>query len=117
MIRSSIEHGDLWLAALDPVVAHEQGGTRPILVVSAAEFHAWPIQMLFAVPITSRDRGLPHHVPVGSNDLPLPSFAMPEYARSISQRRLVRRLGRADDATLAAVNGWLRRITGGTALP
>jgi mRNA-degrading endonuclease toxin of MazEF toxin-antitoxin module len=37
---------------------------------------------------------------------------MPEYLRSIAQRRLQRRLGTADASTLATVDDWLRRLTG-----
>jgi hypothetical protein len=39
-------------------------------------------------------------------------FAMPEYVRSIVQRRLRRRLGMIEAASLAAVADWTRRITG-----
>ncbi len=31
------ERGEVWLAALDPAAAGEQGGTRPVLVVSTKE--------------------------------------------------------------------------------
>jgi len=35
------ERGDVWLAALDPVGPSEQGGTRPVLVVSTDVVDEW----------------------------------------------------------------------------
>jgi mRNA interferase MazF len=106
------DRGEVWLAGLDPVVPGEQGGTRPVLVVSTAAFNAWPVDLVMVVPLTSRDRGFAHHVPVTGGGLDRTSFAMPEYLRSIVQRRLVRRLGAAGASTLGEVDDWLRRIAG-----
>lgn len=112
MSGSTPERGELWLAALDPVQPGEQGGTRPVLVVSADTFNAWPVGLVIVVPITTRDRGFAHHVPVVATGLDRSSFAMPEYVRSIVQRRLRRRLGAANAETIRQVTDWLRRLTG-----
>jgi mRNA interferase MazF len=109
---STPERGEVWLAALDPVAPGEQGGTRPVLVVSTAAFNAWPVSLAVVVPITSRDRGFTHHVPVVGAGLDRTSFAMPEYLRSIVQRRLRRRIGVGGGATMSAVEDWIRRIGG-----
>ncbi len=106
------ERGEIWLAALDPVDPGEQGGTRPVLVVSTNAFNAWPVNLVIVVPITTRNRGFAHHVGVGGAGLDRPSFAMPEYVRSISQRRLQRLLGSTAPSTLTTVDDWLRRLTG-----
>jgi mRNA interferase MazF len=106
------ERGEVWLAALDPVGRGEQGGTRPVLVVSTNAFNAWPVSLVIVVPITTRDRGFAHHIQVGGGGLDRPSFAMPEYLRSVAQRRLQRRLGAAEHFTLVTVDDWLRRLTG-----
>jgi len=109
---STPERGEVWLAGLDPVVPGEQGGTRPVLVVSTNAFNAWPVGLVIVVPITTRDRGFAHHIVVAGGGLDQPSFAMPEYVRSVARRRLRRRLGDAEEATLTAVDDWLRRLTG-----
>jgi mRNA interferase MazF len=109
---STPERGELWLAALDPVQPGEQGGTRPVLVVSADTFNAWPVGLVIVVPTTTRDRGFAHHVPVVAAGLDRSSFVMPEYVRSIVQRRLRRRLGAANEETIRQVTDWLRRLTG-----
>jgi len=106
------EHGEIWLAALDPVGPGEQGGTRPVLVASTNAFNAWPVGLVIVVPITTRDRGFAHHIVVAGGGLDRSSFAMPEYVRSVAQRRLLRRLGSAEQATLTAVDDWLRRLMG-----
>jgi mRNA interferase MazF len=106
------DRGEVWLAALDPVGPGEQGGTRPVLVVSTKGFNAWPVGLVIVVPITTRDRGFAHHIGIAGGGLDRPSFAMPEYVRSIAQRRLQRLLGSADQSAVTAVDDWLRRLTG-----
>lgn len=106
------ERGEVWLAVLDPAGPGEQAGTRPVIVVSTNAFNAWPVGLVIVVPLTTRDRGFAHHVPVAGGGLDRPSFAMPEYVRSVAQRRLQRRLGAAEHSTLTTVDDWLRRLTG-----
>lgn len=99
------DRGEVWLAALDPVGPGEQGGTRPVLVVSTNSFNAWPVSLVMVVPITTRDRGFAHHILVAAGGLDRSSFAMPEYLRSVAQRRLQRRLGAADQPTVEGMTG------------
>lgn len=112
MSDSTPDRGDVWLAALDPVAPGEQGGTRPVLLLSTSAFNGWPVGLVVVVPITTRECGFSHHVSITGGGLDRPSFAMPEYVRSIVQRRLRRRLGTAEPASVAAVADWLRRIAG-----
>lgn len=112
MSDSTPDRGDVWLAALDPVVPGEQGGTRAVLVLSTSAFNGWPVGLVIVVPITTRQRGFSHLVPVAGGGLDRPSFAMPEYLRSIVQARLRRRLGVVEPTSVAAVADWVRRIAG-----
>jgi mRNA interferase MazF len=68
--------------------------------------------LVIVVPITTRQRGFTHHIAITGGGLERPSFAMPEYVRSIAQRRLQRRLGLADGSTMATLEDWLRRLIG-----
>ena len=65
------------------------------------------------VPITSADRRLRHHVPIGGEaGLGTPSFAMPEYVRAISQQRLDQRvLGVASTRRLGEIEWWITNFT------
>ncbi|MGQ0463808.1 MAG: type II toxin-antitoxin system PemK/MazF family toxin [Sporichthyaceae bacterium] len=112
MSDSPPDRGEIWLASLDPVAPSEQGGTRPVLVLSTAAFNAWPVALVLVVPLTTRNRGFGHHIAVEAAGLERPSFAMPEYLRSIAQSRLRRRLGQASPATVTGVEDWVRRIAG-----
>lgn len=56
--------GEVWDIDFDPIVGHEQGGRRPGLIVSVDPFNAGPSTLVFAVPMTRTDRGVPAHVPV-----------------------------------------------------
>ena len=92
------------------MLANEQAGRRPALVVSANEFNAWPVELAIVVPLTTATRPFPHHVPVAGSGLDRPSFARPEDVRSISAVRLIRRLGAAESGTVDEVARWLREF-------
>ncbi len=102
--------GEIWLASLDPIVGHEQGGTRPCMVVSADAYNKLPIGMVIVVPLTTSDRGLAHQTPIlgTATGLTDQSFARPEDVRAISAKRLLQRLGEASVEELQAVAATLR---------
>jgi mRNA interferase MazF len=89
--------GDVVLVDLDPVSGNEQGGIRPAVVISTADYDDLVARRLVVVcPVTSRDRGLAHHVPVTmakTHRLDRPSWVMCEQPRTVSSRRVGRRLG------------------------
>jgi mRNA interferase MazF len=103
--------GDVWLADLSPVVGSEQAGRRPVVVVSGPLHLSLPHAVVFVVPITSRDRGLRHQIPItspASGLSKLPSFTRPEDARAIAYERLAHRVGAVTPAELSAVRRILR---------
>jgi mRNA interferase MazF len=108
-----IRRGDVHVASLNPVVGHEQGGRRPVVVLSSAGYNAWPIGMVIVAPVTSVDRRLRHHVPIGAEaGLRGPSFVMPEYVRAIAQQRLADRpVGTAGQKILDEVEWWIQTFT------
>jgi mRNA interferase MazF len=97
--------GDVWEARPEPVVGHEQGGTRPVLVVSVDRISAGPGELCIVVPFTRTNRDTPLHVRVEPPEggLTSVSFALCENVRAISRERLAERLGGVRDATLEAV--------------
>jgi mRNA interferase MazF len=104
-----LNSGDVLLCDVNPVTGREQGGIRPIVVVSHQRYAVIP-GLILAVPLTSRDRGLEHHVGIPANDrtgLDRPSYAMTEQIRAVSDRRTGRRLGAVGDETLAAISRYL----------
>ncbi|MGI8535218.1 MAG: type II toxin-antitoxin system PemK/MazF family toxin [Mycobacteriales bacterium] len=84
----------MWTVALDPTVADEQRGTRPCLVVSADRFNALPIRQAIVVPLTTRDRGFPHHVGLRHDGgFTRASWAMREGVRTVSTERFGQLIG------------------------
>ena len=102
--------GDLWLMDFGDPIGREQGGRRPALVVSGDALNRGPSQLVTVLPLTTRDRGIPAHIPLApsATGLDRRSFALTDQHRVVSQDRLERRLGAADARTMAAVESWLR---------
>jgi mRNA interferase MazF len=95
---------------LDPARGREQAGTRPAVVLSTDGYLDAVPDLAIVVPVTTRDRGWPHHVQLAGRELSLPraSFAMTEQPRTISRGRISGSAGRTDDATMDSITSWIR---------
>ena len=102
--------GEVWLVNLDPTRGREQAGKRPVLVVSANGFNKSPADLVVILPITSKDKAIPWHVPLQPPEggTKTKSFILCEAVRSISHDRLVQRWGAVTSATLDEVEDRLR---------
>lgn len=101
--------GDVLLCDLNPAAGHEQGGVRPVVVVSHNRYCVIP-GLFLAVPLTSRNRHLDHHVEVLAGDvtgLKQVSYAMTEQVRALSTQRAGRTLGAVSGETLTAISRYL----------
>jgi mRNA interferase MazF len=97
-VRAEPGRGEIWIVSLDPVVGHEQAGTRPALVVSVNELNHGPADLVTVLPITTTERRLASRVriPRGEGGLWETSYVKCEEVRTISKDRLLRRLGAPD---------------------
>lgn len=102
MAHREAERGSIYEGELDPVVGSEQGGRRPVLVVSIDPMNRSPAQLVIGIPVTTTPRDNLFHVRIDPSESGLPrvSYAMPEMVRSISSMRLGRRLGRVPSKTV-----------------
>src|ERR1700683_4999893 len=101
--------GDVLLCDLNRVAGREQGSIRPVLVVSHHRYSVIP-GLFLAVPLTTRDRGLDHHIRIPADHhtaLRQVWFPMPEKARAMSDQRAGRQLGSVSTETLTAVSRYL----------
>lgn len=101
--------GDVLLCDLNPVAGREQGGIRPVVVVSHRRYAVVP-GLFLAVPLTTRDRSLEHHIEVAADDvtgLKQTSYAMTEQVRAMSGQRAGRRLGSVSGEALTAISRYL----------
>jgi mRNA interferase MazF len=99
------KRGEIYMADANPVVGHEQGGTRPFLLLSINQMNRSPAELTIAVPLTTTDRGSELHTRLDPPEggLNRVSFAMPEMVRVLSAARLRRRLGRVSPDTVETV--------------
>ncbi|MHB1893150.1 MAG: type II toxin-antitoxin system PemK/MazF family toxin [Candidatus Dormibacteria bacterium] len=99
-----VDCGQVWAVTLDPAARNEQRGTRPCIVVSANRFNSLPIRQAIVVPLTSRERGFPHHIQVADDGgLNRPSWAMCEAVRAVSTERFGGLISTASPDTLNAI--------------
>ncbi len=106
--------GEIWLVGLDPTKGREQAGMRPALVISVDQFNHGAAELVIAIPITSKAKGIPLHVEVKQPEggLTMNSYVKCEDVRSISTSRLVRKLGAVSAQTVDEVEDRLRILMG-----
>ena len=100
-----IRRGDIFYADLNPVVGSEQGGTRPVLIISNNVGNRYSPTVIIAA-ITSRQTKskLPTHYDLnGVSGLPADSIVLLEQIRTIDKKRLKERLARLDSLNMEAI--------------
>ena len=102
--------GEVWMAELDPVRGHEQGGRRPAVVISTDLFNRGPAGLIIALLITSTYRGIRSHLAIEPPEggVRRRSYVKCEDVRSISTERLVERWGALSSSTMQLVGDRLR---------
>jgi mRNA interferase MazF len=97
--------GDVWSINFDPTLGREQSGRRPALVISVDTFNHGHADLVVVLPITSRDKKQPIHVPVKPPEggLTMLSFIKCDDIRSVSKERLGKFLGTVTARTIADV--------------
>ena len=111
---ATIEPWQVWLADFGTPTGSEQGGIRPTVIVGSEDHCRFPIQMALIVPLTTRDRGLPHHIAISSTESGLnrASWARTDDIRAISTTRFTRPapLGQLSDQEVEQVRRWVHRM-------
>ena len=108
-----ILRGDIRWADFNPVRGHEQAGQRPVLVLSHDIFNERSGTVI-AVALTSQEprAGFPLTLQLSAPRLPKRSWVKISQIRTLSVKRIGRRLARASDAELASVVDGLVEIVG-----
>ncbi len=100
-----IKRGEIYYAELNPVIGSEQGGTRPVLIISNNTGNRYSPTVIIAA-ITSRQTKskLPTHYDLnGVSGLPADSIVLLEQIRTIDKKRLKERLARLDGLIMEAI--------------
>jgi mRNA interferase MazF len=113
-MKNRPKRNEVWLADLEPVRGHEQGGKRPVLIVSVDQLNDGPADLVIACPITSKLKQVRSRVPIDPPEggLVKNSHVICEAVRSVSTERLTNRLGTIKPATMKKVEFWLRMLLG-----
>lgn len=103
-----MERGEVYDARLDPVEGSEQGGTRPVVIVSRDAINAYS-PVILAVPCTTyreNRRVYPTQVLVVAPDggLSNDSILMADQVRVLSKSRLLTLRGKLSSSTLGQLN-------------
>jgi mRNA interferase MazF len=103
-----MKRGEVYDARLEPVEGSEQGGTRPVIIVSRDAINTYS-PVVLAVPCTTYQSGkrvYPTQVLISSPDAGLTndSIAMADQVRVLSKTRLLRLRGILSDATMTQLD-------------
>lgn len=109
-----IKRGSICFVNLNPVIGHEQAGTRPCLVISADEFNNGGAGLVIVLPLTTTEREIPAHIEICSPEggLNYNSFAMCEMVRSISKKRIIKTIGVVSEETMIRIEKNITRLLG-----
>jgi mRNA-degrading endonuclease toxin of MazEF toxin-antitoxin module len=110
-----IERGQIYWCALDPIQGHEQGATRPVIVVSADAYNKTQSPLAAVVPLTKAAAKTPLHLRFSQEDTGLrtESTVLTDHARFVDPSRLRGTpIGRLQPAALALLDQPLGRVLG-----
>ena len=101
--------GEVYYADLDPVIGHEQGGTRPVLVIQndTGNYHSPTIIVIAVTRKTFKKPSQPTHVVLDDAEGLTPSLFMSEVIRTIDKRRVRGYVGRLTRNQMMRVNAAL----------
>ena len=106
-MEKTYRRGQIYYADLNPVIGSEQGGIRPVLIISNDIGNRYSPTVIVAA-ITSRARGktkLPTHIPTENFDgLEKNSIIFLEQIRTIDKQRLKSYLGIIPENIMARVD-------------
>jgi len=109
-----ILRGDIYWADLNPVIGSEQGGLRPVLILSHNVFNERS-ETVIAVALTSQPQraGYPLTFELTNEKLPKKSWVKISQIRTLSVERIRKKISKVSDEELAIIVEGLNEIIGG----
>jgi len=109
-----ILRGNIYWADLNPVIGSEQGGLRPVLILSHNVFNERSGTVI-AVALTSQPQraGFPLTLELTDPRLPKKSWGKISQIRTLSVKRIGKRVAKASEEELLLVIDGLNEIIGG----
>jgi mRNA interferase MazF len=111
---AGILRGDICWADLNPIVGSEQGGFRPVLILSHTIFNDRSGTVI-AVAITSRPQraGFPLTLELSETKLHKKSWVKISQIRTLSTQRIGKKIGSSSAEELVTIIDGLNEIIGG----
>ena len=111
---AGILRGNIHWADLNPVIGSEQGGLRPVLILSQNVFNERSGTVI-AVAITSQPQraAFPLTLELSESKLPKQSWVKISQIRTLSVKRIGNKLANVSDEELALIIEGLNEIIGG----
>ena len=108
-----ILRGDIRWADLNPVIGNEQAGNRPVLILSKDIFNK-NSQTVIAIAVTSKlpRAGFPLTLELDSSKLPKKSWVKISQIRTLSEKRIGKKIGKATNKELYQIIDGLNEIIG-----
>ncbi len=90
-----IKRGEIYLINLDPVIGSEQGKTRPCLIIQNNIGNKYSQNTIIASITSKIDKEYPFLVKIekGIANLPKDSFVQLDQIRTISVKRIIKKIG------------------------
>jgi len=109
-----ILRGDIYWADLNPVIGSEQGGLRPVLVLSHNVFNERSGTVI-AVALTSQPQraGYPLTLEFSGTKLPKKSWVKISQIRTLSVKRIRKKISKVSEEELAMIVEGLNEIISG----
>lgn len=102
--------GEVWRVDFEPVRGHEQGRTRPALIISNDIMNASAAGLVTVVPLTTKSRPIRSFLKIDppQGGLPQTSYIICDQLRTIARERLGKRFGEVSPPVLAEVERRLK---------
>jgi mRNA interferase MazF len=110
---ADVLRGEIYWANLNSVRGHEQGGMRPVLIISHDVFNQRSGTVI-AMAISSQPQraGFPLTYPVPTGILPQPSWVKISQVRTLSTERLRDQVGQVSEPELKRIFDGLSQLVG-----
>ena len=110
-----IERGQIYWCGLDPIQGHEEGKTRPVVIISADAYNKTQSPLTAVVPLTKAAAKTPLHLRFSrlQTGLEIDSTVLTDHARFLDRSRLRgNAIGRLRADALALLDLQLARVFG-----
>ena len=107
-----MKQGEIWYASLDPIKGSEQGGYRPMIILSGNLLNQY-LPVVICCPLTTKIKNYQGNLvlePDEQNNLAETSEVLTFHIRSVSKDRLQKRIGRINQEQLTLLKKYLNEI-------